>query len=444
MSGRRLAFSLVEMLVVLALSLLVFMLTAMAFNMASRAMRVHRAYAEDSTDLGNFERQLRFLLRQRHFEGDLRVSEIDPSDPNRQPKAGFFAVIEGGPEPVPPGVTSPPEGIYVKDGLNFTVRLIGNSPTDFFETSLIRPSEWNRLIERFQSRGLDPPPEARELFPPPEPPPNFNLRTIGYPESRYQSGSVFRSQWAEIAIFLSRQPDPDDPTKRAATVPIDHPAHPDSPNPSNPPAARLYRLHLRKLLLVPSHFAKGQQNFDVTPSIVVHTLQPPQPWGNDPWGRENPVYYPDAFDLSVRRETPETPTGQPYEQWVVNTPTDVMDPSNRFYSYPSDDDDPRRFRAGRPWEPNEYPDDPATPNKYEGDWPPGWPGPLSYYSGRQGEDVILQNVISFDVKLIQAGDVKDGSYDSTNNQPLQGIWIRIRIFNPKTQQMRDMVIIEAL
>jgi type II secretory pathway pseudopilin PulG len=436
MSGRRSAFSLVEMLVVLALSLLIFMLTAMAFNMASRAMRVHRAYAEDSTDLGNFERQLRFLLRQRHFESDLRVSEIDPNDPNRQPKAGFFAVIEGGPEPLPPGVTSPPEGIegiYVKDGLNFTVRLVGNSPTDFFETSLVPPTSppasppgWKLLRDRFLLRGLVLPPGAKEPADPPAPPWNYGfLQSAGYPESRYQSGSVFRSQWAEIAIFLSRQPDPDDPTKRAATVPIDHPAHPDSPSPSNPPAARLYRLHLRKLLLLPSHFAKGQRNFDVTPGIVVHTLQPPQPWGPG-----YPYYYPDAFDLSVRRETP---SGQPYEQWVVNTPVDVMNSSNRFYNS-------NLFRAGRPWEPNEYPND----------WPPGWPGPLSYYSGRQGEDVILQNVISFDVKLIQGGRVVEPDppypavYDSTSNQPLQGIWIRIRIFNPKTQQMRDLVIVEAL
>jgi type II secretory pathway pseudopilin PulG len=434
MSGRRSAFSLVEMLVVLALSLLIFMLTAMAFNMASRAMRVHRAYAEDSTDLGNLERQLRFLLRQRHFESDLRVSEIDFNDPNRQPKAGFFAVIKGGPELPPPGVTSQPE-IYVKDGLNFTVRLVGNSPTDFFETSLVPPTSppasplgWKLLSNRFLLRGLVLPPGAKEPADPPAPPWNYGfLQNAGYPESRYQSGSVFRSQWAEIAIFLSRQPDPDDPTKRAATVPIDHPAHPDSPSPSNPPAARLYRLHLRKLLLLPSHFAKGQQNFDVTPAIVVHTLQPPQPWGPG-----YPYYYPDAFDLSVRRNPP--PPGQPYEEWLVNTPVDVVNPSNRFYN-------PSLFRAGRPWEPNEYPND----------WPPGWPGPLSYYSGRQGEDVILQNVVSFDVKLIQGGSVSDGSYDSIkamsnppSNQPLQGIWIRIRIFNPKTQQMRDMVIVEAL
>ncbi len=424
MSGRRSAFSLVEMLVVLALSLLIFMLTAMAFNMASRAMRVHRAYAEDSTDLGNFERQLRFLLRQRHFESDLRVSEIDPNDPNRQPKAGFFAVIEGGPEPLPPGVTSPPEGIYVKDGLNFTVRLVGNSPTDFFETSLVQPPNWTASRQSgFNFTGLQPP-TWLQLY-------------GGYPESRYQPlatsptgnySNVFRSQWAEIAIFLSRQPDPDDPTKRAATVPIDHPAHPDSPSPSNPPAARLYRLHLRKLLLLPSHFAKGQQNFDVTPATVVHTLQRPQPWGPG-----YPFYYPDAFDLSVRRNIVPSPPppGQPYEEWLVNTPVDVVNPSNRFYNS-------NLFRAGRPWEPNEYPND----------WPPGWPGPLSYYSGRQGEDVILQNVVSFDVKLIQGGGVSDGSYDSTSNPPsnppLQGIWIRIRIFNPKTQQMRDMVIVEAL
>jgi hypothetical protein len=48
--------------------------------------------------------------------------------------------------------------------------------------------------------------------------------------------------------------------------------------------------------------------------------------------------------------------------------------------------------------------------------------------------------------------VNDGSFDSyifaktkpPVSTPLQGIWIRIRIFNPKTQQMRDMVIVEAL
>jgi prepilin-type N-terminal cleavage/methylation domain-containing protein len=430
----RRGFSLVEMLVVLAITALVLSLLATAYVMELRGIRSAKGLLEMDNDLRAAEQQIRFLLRQRHFESDLRVSEIDPNDPNRQPKAGFFAVIEGGPERLPPGVTSQPE-IYVKDGLNFTVRLVGNSPTDFFETSLVQPPNWTASRQSgFNFAGLQPP--------------TWLQLNGGYPESRYQPlatsptgnySNVFRSQWAEIAIFLSRQPDPDDPTKRAATVPIDHPAHPDySPSPSNPPAARLYRLHLRKLLLLPSHFAKGQQNFDVTPAIVVHTLQPPQPWGNDPWGRPNPIYYPDAFDLSVRRETPP---GQPYEEWLVNTPVDVMNSSNRFYN-------PSLFRAGRPWEPNEYADNPTTPTKYEGDWPPGWPGPLSYYSGRQGEDVILQNVVSFDVKLIliQGGsvNVNDGGYDSTSNQPLQGIWIRIRIFNPKTQQMRDLVIVEAL
>jgi prepilin-type N-terminal cleavage/methylation domain-containing protein len=430
----RRGFSLVEMLVVLAITALVLSLLATAYVMELRGIRSAKGLLEMDNDLRAAEQQIRTLLRQRHFEGDLRVSEIDPNDPNRQPKAGFFAVIEGGPERLPPGVTSQPE-IYVKDGLNFTVRLVGNSPTDFFETSLVQPPNWTASRQSgFNFAGLQPP--------------TWLQLNGGYPESRYQPlatsptgnySNVFRSQWAEIAIFLSRQPDPDDPTKRAATVPIDHPAHPDySPSPSNPPAARLYRLHLRKLLLLPSHFAKGQQNFDVTPAIVVHTLQPPQPWGNDPWGRPNPIYYPDAFDLSVRRETPP---GQPYEEWLVNTPVDVMNSSNRFYN-------PSLFRAGRPWEPNEYADNPTTPTKYEGDWPPGWPGPLSYYSGRQGEDVILQNVVSFDVKLIliQGGsvNVNDGGYDSTSNQPLQGIWIRIRIFNPKTQQMRDLVIVEAL
>jgi hypothetical protein len=49
------------------------------------------------------------------------------------------------------------------------------------------------------------------------------------------------------------------------------------------------------------------------------------------------------------------------------------------------------------------------------------------------------------VKLIlPGGAVGDGNYDSTSNQPISGIWIRIRVFDPKTQQLRDLVIVEAL
>ncbi|GBD36217.1 hypothetical protein HRbin36_01338 [bacterium HR36] len=322
--GRQ-AFSLVEMLVVLAIMLLVMSILAMAYDAALRAMRIARGLAIGSTDLGNFERELRFLLRQRHFEGDLRVSEIDSSDPSRQPKEGFFAVIEG---------NQPIGEIDVDDGLNFTVRLIGNSPGDFFETLA---------------------------------PPGFaSSSPTGYPESRYQQGDTYRSQWAEIAIFLSGQPDGEDPSKQAATVPTDHPAHPDNGG----PAARLYRLHIRKLLLFPSHFAKGPQDFDPPPAVSSN---------------------PQQYDFSVGAG------GQ------VNKPTDVAtDKKNRF-------------------------------------WPPQ---PLP--GNRQGEDVILTNVVSFDVKVIQNGAVNDSSYDSSANQPLQGIWIRIRVFEPKTQQMRDIVINESL
>lgn len=411
----RRAFSLIEMLVVLAISMLIMMLLAMAYDSASRAMRLARSTAEISSDFTKVETILRSLLRSRHFEGDLRVSELDPNNPDRRPRAGFFAVIEGRPEPTPPGLVppgpgGPPEGVYVKDGLNFTVRLIGNSPSDFFETSLTRPNGWNL------------PDPGRDAPSPPAPPtigPQL-LTNAGYPESRYQQGPTYRSQWAEIAIFLSRQPE--DPTKRAATVPVDHPAHPDLP--TRGPAAKLYRLHIRKLLLAPTHFAKGPSYFDPTGRVVAYAIQPQQPWPGT-----SRIFYPDAYDLSLRREV-----NPGYEAWVVNTPTDVQNPANRFCN----PNPPYRYRSRLPTEPN------WDLNELPGDWPDGWPGPLRLASGRQGEDVILNNVVSFDVKVIQGGAATDGPYDSTSNQPLQGVWIRIRVFNPKTQQMRDLVIVEAL
>jgi prepilin-type N-terminal cleavage/methylation domain-containing protein len=395
----RRGFSLVEMLVVLAIMLLVMSILAMAYDAAMRSMRLARGLQQISvTDLGNFEKQLRFLLRQRHFEGDLRVSQINPNDPNTQPTEGFFAVIEGN--------TSGTE-IDTDDGLNFTVRLIGNGPGDFFETSLIPPSNWS------------PPAPLREMLNPFQPP-AIQSSPLGFPESRYQPitqpiHQTYRSQWAEIAVFLTRQPDPEDPTKRAATVPLDHPAHPDNVPPPNPSAARLYRLHLRRLLLRPSHFAKGQADFDLSGRIVVHQFQPPQ---SNP-----PYYYPEAYDLSVHREQPGA------EEWVLNSAADLKaNPAYRFYN-------PSFYGPPRPWEPNELPND----------WSPGWPGPLSSRSFRQGWDIVLNNVISFDVKrILPGGAVGDGNYDSTSNQPISGIWIRIRVFDPKTQQLRDLVIVEAL
>ena len=85
-----------------------------------------------------------------------------------------------------------------------SVRLVGNSPTDFFETSLVQPPNWTASRQSgFNFAGLQPP--------------TWLQLNGGYPESRYQPlstsptgnySNVFRSQWAEIAIFLSRQPDP--------------------------------------------------------------------------------------------------------------------------------------------------------------------------------------------------------------------------------------------
>ncbi|MCS7015391.1 MAG: hypothetical protein NZM42_04630 [Gemmatales bacterium] len=387
----------------MAIMLMAMSILAMAYHSASLAMRVARGSANLGVEAGNFERQLRRLLRQHHFEGSLRVSQIDPTSPERQPTAGYFAVIEGN--------TSPSE-IDTDDGLVFTVRLTGNGPGDFFETSLNRPATWSPPSGIFTS----------DLSPTVFPLADFGGNTyLGFPESRYQLGGTYRSQWAEIAVFLSRQPDPAVPNqnRRAATVSYDHAAHPDPP--TNGAAARLYRLHIRRLLLAPSHFAKGPGDFDPTPRMVVHRFQPPQ--------TNRPYYYPDAFDLSLRREvtTFPQPGGQPTEEWVLNTARDVRDPNNRFYN-------PNLYFAPRPWETSDL----------ANDFAPGWPGPLSARSGRQGSDLILNHVVSFDVKLITGQGVMDANYDSTSGQPLLGLWIRLRLYNPKTDQMRDIVILESL
>jgi hypothetical protein len=66
-----------------------------------------------------------------------------------------------------------------------------------------------------------------------------------------------------------------------------------------------------------------------------------------------------------------------------------------------------------------------------------------------GRDILVSNVVSFDIRLFFSGSstAQDSSWDDSlggSSPAPSGLEIRIRVFNPKTQQMRDIVIVESL
>lgn len=67
---------------------------------------------------------------------------------------------------------------------------------------------------------------------------------------------------------------------------------------------------------------------------------------------------------------------------------------------------------------------------------------------REGEDVVLRGVLSFDVKLIEAGGLVDQSFDTVEGvaaagPPLRGIEIRIRCLDPSNNQPREVRVTHA-
>jgi hypothetical protein len=67
---------------------------------------------------------------------------------------------------------------------------------------------------------------------------------------------------------------------------------------------------------------------------------------------------------------------------------------------------------------------------------------------REGEDVILGNVIAFDVRISDGGELADRSFQTSetgeaNAAPLRGIEVRIRCVDPVTDRVRELKVVHS-
>lgn len=210
----RKGFTLVEMLVAMALVILIMAILSEAFVIGLEAFRKLKAVGDMNEKLRNTAIRLRSDLKANHFDGDRRLANVTTN--TNPPELGFFAagmslvgteVIEG----------ADGDGIVSRRGFSYvhmTCRLNGNGWDSFY-------------------RGKVP------LGSP--------LDAIGRPESRHDvtngnfANGSYSSQWAEVVWFLKPQLIPN----------------------TNPPQQKttgglpLYNLHRRQLLLVPDLFTSG-------------------------------------------------------------------------------------------------------------------------------------------------------------------------------------------
>jgi Prokaryotic N-terminal methylation motif len=178
---KRHAFTLVEMMVAVALTLFIIVLLTQAFGTAVQSFRSLKAIGDMEERLRSASLILRKDLAAEHFGAGQRLS--DPFFFKDGPPAqGFFRIFQGSASTLEgtDGDTVPSYSA-TNHVLHFTVRRQGNQKQDFFMASLMNG---DALAYAAGS-----------------PPTGWSV-VDGQQDTRYQDANTYTSTWAEVAYFL--------------------------------------------------------------------------------------------------------------------------------------------------------------------------------------------------------------------------------------------------
>jgi prepilin-type N-terminal cleavage/methylation domain-containing protein len=187
-NGPRSGFTLIELMVSMALTLVVMTILAQAFAMALSTFSGLKGLGDMQQNLRTAAVVLRNDLSCNHFEGDRLVSDGNITAPASPPQAGFFSVYQGAAS-VLEGNDSHGVPSYRANNhlLYFTARRIGNQQESFFTTVL--PASAN-LATFFAAQNKT----------------AYTLNPTQYAESTlalpYPASNNYSSQWAEVIYYL--------------------------------------------------------------------------------------------------------------------------------------------------------------------------------------------------------------------------------------------------
>jgi prepilin-type N-terminal cleavage/methylation domain-containing protein len=500
---RRQGFTLVEMMVSLALVLFIMVILSQAFQAGLESFRLLKGIGDLEDNLRSVATILRRDLAADHFEGKRQISDesfwtVGP------PREGFFRIWHGSPYALPGSPSyataanvmeataiSDPDHIGSSRAtdhmLHFSVKLRGNQPQDFVSATLPLDSPLFVVPSTFANPA---------------------------PDARYQTGSDYSSQWFEV-IYCLRQ--------TGTTV------LPDSP--SGGPGTPVFALIRRQLVVVPdnTHLNWRPPSSNNNREVRVYSADP------------LPAYAVMSCKKIISTLAPlpslYPPTG---DNLYFNNPTDLTVPPRRFGMIPLLSRNQlagQHERAGLPSVPLVDPNGaPAGLNplrtypmlgemiyqnkKYTHQPPAQWPGwlqswmnpnlPAAFFAhvslpgqpqpqavplpvvwndnpALQGADVLLTDVVSFEVKVLLPerteftdlfdphvpanntvfrgnaprvfdtwSNVKDDTYDysrwsgppSPVSAPapitIRAIQITLRVWDRRTQQTRQTTLVQPM
>lgn len=184
---RRPGFTLVEMLVSVALVLFIMVILTEAFGKGLEGFRQMKALGDMESRLRTAAAMLRRDLGADHFEGKRRLSDdLTTWRMAGEPREGFFRhayrnPVADYPRPASEGVDGDQIGSShgAASVLHFTVKLRGNDRSQFFSA-------------KAPARMLSSQPLDRTTF--------FNQPA----DARFQENGIYSGQWAEVAYFLEK------------------------------------------------------------------------------------------------------------------------------------------------------------------------------------------------------------------------------------------------
>jgi type II secretory pathway pseudopilin PulG len=353
---RRQGFTIVELLVAMALIIFIMIILSEAFAAGLESFRQLKAIGDMQERMRSAAIIMRRDFQADHFDSDstrgTRLSDQDMRS-MEPPDKGFFRLWQVYTPTNPPAAAAPYNASIVEgydgDGivstratehvLQFTVRLAGTRPENYFVGQL----PW-------------PPPIGSFPAGPGNYSQNGSLMALGPPD--FQQPNSMVSQWAEVTYFLK-------PLLTNTTPPAAITAN----------GTPLHALYRRQRLLGPDG---------------VNTVVLPVAPVNESWEWR---FY---TDVSFPQPTGTAPV-------ALNSPTSITLPTNRLGMNPDTTTTPLAA-AGLPWigPPPIYPGAPANPPAATGVWT------VAELLGgtaqsQAGDDVLMTDVLSFDVKVLQQG-----------------------------------------
>ena len=236
------AFTLVELMVAMALIILMLSIMSQAFVIATGVMQGLKEVADMQEKIRPAITLLQRDLGANHFEGSKKLSDPEFWD-NGPPKEGYFMLWQDNAydalETTPADVVGFSRSAAAANHmLAFTVKLPGKSPNDFFECSSFTPLFGNLFFNKVSNPPVvNIPPLITDDTP--KGMLDSNIR-------RFESDIKYiHSDWAEVAYFLG-------PHNAGVVI-----ADGSTDGKDNPPALPYFNLYRQQRLVLPSYNIAG-------------------------------------------------------------------------------------------------------------------------------------------------------------------------------------------